>query len=104
MLGVIIGVIVGSVYEFDNYRAKDFDPFFYPKSFLTDDAVFTTAVAEALVRHLGTAVSPREYGRRCCKNSEWCIRFVQWRGSHYEGLSFGEPCIDYPCLLKSPIH
>lgn len=32
MLGSIIGDIVGSVYEFNNYRAKDFAPFFHPKA------------------------------------------------------------------------
>jgi len=34
MLGAIIGDIVGSVYEFNNYRAKDFTPFVHPKAFL----------------------------------------------------------------------
>ena len=27
MLGAVIGDIVGSVYEFHNYRRKDFEPF-----------------------------------------------------------------------------
>ena len=31
MLGAIIGDIVGSVYEFNNYRAKDFRRSFMPK-------------------------------------------------------------------------
>ena len=48
MLGAIIGDIVGSVYEFNNYRAKDFQPFFHPKAFFTDDTVCTIAVAPAL--------------------------------------------------------
>lgn len=32
MLGAIIGDIVGSVYEFNNYRAKDFTPFFHRRT------------------------------------------------------------------------
>ncbi len=104
MLGAIIGDIVGSVYEFDNYRTNDFDPFFHPKSFFTGGTVCTAAVAEALVRHVGPAVSPREGGRRCCKNDGWGIRFVQWLGSNDEGPLFCEPCMGYPCLLKSSIH
>ena len=31
MLGAVIGDIVGSVYEFNNYRAKDFQPLFSRK-------------------------------------------------------------------------
>mgnify|MGYP001160703843 CR=1 FL=1 len=46
MLGAIIGDIVGSVYEFDNYKAKDFEPFIHPKAFITDDTVCTIAVAD----------------------------------------------------------
>ena len=45
MLGAIIGDIVGSVYEFNNYRAKDFTPFFHRRAFYTDDTVCTIAVA-----------------------------------------------------------
>ena len=51
MIGAIIGDIVGSVYEFDNYRAKDFQPFFHQKAFFTDDTVCTVAVADALLNN-----------------------------------------------------
>ena len=36
MLGAIIGDIVGSRFEFDNYKAKDFD-FFSPNCCPTDE-------------------------------------------------------------------
>lgn len=49
MLGAIIGDIVGSVYEWDNIRSKDF-PFFEADCFFTDDTVMTIAVADALMR------------------------------------------------------
>ena len=85
MLGAIIGDIVGSVYEFNNYRAKDFDPFFHPKCFFTDDTVCTAAVAEALVRHIDPAVALRGWGRRYWENGGWGRRFAQWLGSDDEG-------------------
>lgn len=47
MWGAIIGDVVGSVYEFDNCRRKDF-PLFNLKCRATDDSVMTLAVAEAL--------------------------------------------------------
>lgn len=64
MIGAIIGDIVGSVYEFDNIKTKDF-PFFGPRPdanpkysdngrpngecFFTDDTVLTVAVADWLL-------------------------------------------------------
>ena len=48
MLGAIIGDIVGSVYEWNNIKTKDF-PLFSEKCFFTDDSVMTIAVAEALL-------------------------------------------------------
>lgn len=48
MLGALIGDIVGSIYEWDNHRSKDF-PFFGPGADYTDDSVLTMAVADALL-------------------------------------------------------
>lgn len=48
MIGAIIGDIVGSVYEWDNIKTKDF-PLFGEGCFFTDDSVMTCAVAEALM-------------------------------------------------------
>ena len=47
MLGAIIGDIVGSVYEFNNIKTKDFS-FFSEDKFFTDDTVMTVAVYSAL--------------------------------------------------------
>lgn len=47
MLGAIIGDIVGSVYEFNNVRTKDF-PLFTKHSRMTDDSYMTLAVQECL--------------------------------------------------------
>lgn len=48
MLGAIAGDIVGSVYEWDNIKTKDF-PLFREDCFFTDDTVMTCAVAEAIM-------------------------------------------------------
>ena len=48
MLGAIVGDIVGSVYEWDNIKTKDF-PLFRDDCFFTDDTVITCAVAEAIM-------------------------------------------------------
>lgn len=48
MIGAIIGDIVGSVYEWDNIKIKDF-PLFSPGCFFTDDTVMTLAIADGLM-------------------------------------------------------
>ena len=48
MLGAIIGDIIGSVYEWNNIKTKDF-PLFSEKCSFTDDSVMTAAVAEGLM-------------------------------------------------------
>ena len=53
MLGAIIGDIVGSIYEFDNIKTKEFE-FFQENMELTDDSVMTLAVAKALMDTLET--------------------------------------------------
>ena len=47
MIGAILGDIIGSPYEFDNIKTKDF-PLFNRSSVLTDDSVMTIAVGKAL--------------------------------------------------------
>lgn len=47
MLGAIIGDIVGSVYEFNNIKTKEF-PLFSKGSCMTDDSIMTIAVAEIM--------------------------------------------------------
>jgi type I restriction enzyme M protein len=48
MIGAIIGDIVGSIYEWNNHRSKDFE-FFGKGCFATDDSIMTIAVAKALM-------------------------------------------------------
>lgn len=48
MLGAIIGDIVGSRFEWNNHRNKDFD-LFTPACFPTDDSIMTLAIGKALM-------------------------------------------------------
>ncbi|WP_443868938.1 ADP-ribosylglycohydrolase family protein, partial [Mitsuokella multacida] len=48
MMGAIIGDIVGSRFEWHNYRHKDFT-LFHPKCRPTDDSIMTLAVAKAIL-------------------------------------------------------
>ncbi|MBO5947216.1 ADP-ribosylglycohydrolase family protein [bacterium] len=50
MLGAIIGDIIGSPYEFDEYNIKTTDfPLFSEESEITDDTIMTLAVAQGLM-------------------------------------------------------
>ena len=51
MYGAMIGDIVGSIYEFDNIKTKEF-PLFSSGCEFTDDTVMTVAVARALMESL----------------------------------------------------
>jgi ADP-ribosylglycohydrolase len=48
MIGAIAGDIVGSVYEWNNIKTKDF-PLFSAKCFFTDDSILTVALADAIL-------------------------------------------------------
>ena len=49
MIGAILGDVVGSIYEFDNIKTKEFE-LFDKECFFTDDSVMTVAIAEALMQ------------------------------------------------------
>ena len=61
--GAIIGDIVGSRFEFMNYKGKDFR-LFSDGSRFTDDTVMTVAVAEALLTDGDFTAAMQKWGRR----------------------------------------
>ena len=63
MWGAIIGDIVGSVYEWDRIKTKDFE-FFSPSGHFTDDSVCTAAVADMLLHDLPEAATLQSWCRR----------------------------------------
>lgn len=58
MLGAIIGDIVGSRFEWDNHRSKNFT-LFTPQCFVTDDSVMTIAVGTALLTSNTETLQPQ---------------------------------------------
>lgn len=52
MYGAIFGDYVGSVYEFDNIKEKDFD-LYNPRAAITDDSYMTIAIASACLSYAG---------------------------------------------------
>ncbi|MEK3674152.1 N-6 DNA methylase [Paenibacillus sp. FSL R10-2771] len=84
MIGAIIGDIVGSRFEWDNHRSKDFDFLTY-KCFFTDDSVMSLAICEALMickrdyRDLGDqAVKSMRFIGRPYPNCGYGERFYKW--------------------------
>ena len=79
MLGAIVGDIVGSVYEWNNIKTKDF-PLFRDGCTFTDETVMTIAVADAIMSG-GTADnfidSMKKWGR-LYPNSGYGGRFGSW--------------------------
>ena len=75
MLGAIIGDTVGSVYEFNNKRSKDFD-LFTDHSKLTDDSIMSLAVCECLLN-------------REANKSEKIISYLKKWGHAYPDRGYG---------------
>ena len=78
MLGAIIGDIVGSRFEWNNYRDKDFEFLTY-KCFPTDDTIMTLALAQAIL------VSKQDYSD-LSKNAVECMQRV---GRNYPDCGYG---------------
>ena len=107
MLGAIIGDIVGSCFEFDNHRSKDFNLFVQDSRF-TDDTVMTLAVAKAILSCNGNwdnlgeqaVIWMRRIGRKYCYNDYgWNFRGWlrdDWKGP-YESYGNGAAMRVSPC-------
>jgi ADP-ribosylglycohydrolase len=70
MLGAIAGDIIGSVYEWDNIKTKDF-PLFHEQCRFTDDTVLTVAIADVILNQ-----------------SEYIDQLKSWY-SRYPGAGYG---------------
>jgi ADP-ribosylglycohydrolase len=76
MIGAIIGDIAGSVYEFDNTSASDFD-LLPESSFFTDDTVLSVATAECILKKGDFAIYYKDYFRRY-PGRGYGAMFEQW--------------------------
>ena len=78
MIGAIIGDIAGSRFEFNNYRAKDFD-IFGEGCFATDDSIMSLGVAKAVLA----------YKTEGADLSAAAIRYMQELGRPYPDCGYG---------------
>ena len=63
MIGAIAGDIIGSVYEYQQIKTKDFS-LFDARCVFTDDTVLTIAIANAILTGMPYVESVRQIGRR----------------------------------------
>lgn len=78
MIGAIIGDIVGSRFEWNNHRSKEFE-LFTPGCFFTDDSVMTIAIADALL----------EWSENDGSLGELAISRMRAIGQHYPDCGYG---------------
>ncbi len=79
MIGAVVGDIVGSRFERENYKAKDFEFLTY-KCFPTDDSIMTLALAQAIL------ISKPDHSD-LSKNAVECMRRL---GRDYPDCGYGE--------------
>ena len=86
MLGAVVGDIVGSVYEFNEIKTKDF-PLFSEHCCPTDDSMMTLAVASALVE------CEKDYSKLAAET----IKQMQLWGMKYPKAGYGSMFSDWLC-------
>lgn len=102
MLGAIVGDIVGSVYEWDNIKTKDF-PLFREDCFFTDDTVMTCAVAEAVMNggQMDDFIDAMKKYGRMYPDADYGARFDTWIRSEnrepYNSFGNGSAMRISPC-------
>lgn len=104
MIGAIIGDILGSIYEFDNIKTKDFE-LFTPGMEATDDSILTIATAHWLMKG-GEA---GEYYYRYASYYSYPMggygpRFVDWIAMSHDSIA--EPynsCGNGSAMRVSPV-
>lgn len=90
MLGAIIGDIVGSRFEFNNHRSKEFE-LFATGCFVTDDSIMTLAIAKAIMEATKTKDSEGigHYDDFPARLSDLTVKYMQEIGRKYPNCGFG---------------
>lgn len=76
MIGAIAGDIIGSVYERQRIKSKDF-PLFQPGCTFTDDTVLTVAIADAILHDRPYLDAVLKFGRRY-PHAGYGGTFIRW--------------------------
>ena len=85
LYGALGGDLVGSVYEFDNIKTKDF-PLLDDKCDLTDDSILTVATAEVICSDGNYALAYHRWGNRH-PHRGYGGAFLSWLGRREEELT-----------------
>lgn len=88
MLGAIIGDIVGSRFEFNNHRSKDFE-LFGSGCFATDDSIMTLAIAKAIMEATSLVKSANDHAGFYRELSRLTVENMQQLGRKYPNCGFG---------------
>ena len=78
MLGAIIGDIVGSIYEWNNHKSKEF-PLLTYRNYFTDDSVISLAIAKTLL------MAKTDYSDL----GDMAIKYMQEIGRNYPDCGYG---------------
>lgn len=76
MIGALAGDIIGSVYEWNNIKTKDFE-LFSSDCFFTDDSILTVALADAILTGTPYANNLKEFAR-LYPNGGYGGSFMAW--------------------------
>lgn len=92
MLGAIIGDIVGSRFEFNNHRSKDFE-LFTDECFVTDNSIMTIAVSKAIIE-TEKSIEPTINGFDFDEDyysilEEMTVKYMQEIGRKYPDCGYG---------------
>ena len=90
MIGAIIGDIVGSRFEFNNHRSKEFE-LFGKGCFATDDSIMTLAVAKSIMEAAnGEQASSGGYSEAFYNRlSTLTVKYMQEIGRKYPDCGYG---------------
>lgn len=89
MLGAILGDIIGSRFEFNNHKSKDF-VLFAPECDFTDDTILTVATADAILNGRSYKEAYLDWGRRYPNpKGAYGASFVRWLRCPEPYNSFG---------------
>lgn len=90
MIGAIIGDIVGSRFEWNNYKAKDFE-LFTDACFPTDDSIMTVAVGKAILECEGNYNNLPALAIRCMQELGRPYPNSGYGGSFYDWIYSDDP-------------
>jgi ADP-ribosylglycohydrolase len=110
MYGAILGDIIGSYYEYNEFVSKNIDikrrleilddktPLFKDTSIITDDSILTIAIADALINNSNYGSKLKEHAKEYLNTKNTTVGyfsnpfspgFTKWVNDNYQGVSNG---------------